>query len=163
MKNFRSRVNTRESARRTCLRAGIPWVYSIFSHDVSPSGNRTVRRLWANSETKMKNFVRLSRQFYWVPNGQKSTASSPNPLGPFLDSAGSLFSPWAGSLIFDPGASYCTVYIIYRIPTIPTLAAKTLGSLFPPAFSWRAHLAWPYQTDLKQTPCFGQLLCDLWS
>ena len=46
----------------------------------------------ANSETKMKNFVGLSRQYYWVPDAQKSTASSPNPLGPFSHS-GSLFSP----------------------------------------------------------------------
>ena len=62
----------------------------------------------ANSETKMKNFVGLSRQYYWVPDAQKSTASSPNPLGPFLHS-GSLFSPRVEPLIFDLGASYSTI------------------------------------------------------
>ena len=59
----------------------------------------------ANSETKMKNFVWLSRQYYWVPDAQKSAASSSNPLGPFLYS-GSLSSGWAERLIFDLGASY---------------------------------------------------------
>ena len=59
----------------------------------------------ANSETKMKNFVGLSRQYHWVPDAQKSAASSSNPLGPFLYS-GSLSSGWAEPLIFDVGASY---------------------------------------------------------
>ena len=63
----------------------------------------------ANSETKMKNFVGLSRQYYWVPDAQKSTASSPNPLGPFLHS-GSLFSPRAERLIFDLEASFVLQY-----------------------------------------------------
>ena len=67
---------------------------------MSPRGNRV-----ANSETKMKNFVGLSRQYYWVPDAQKSAASSPNPLGPFSHS-GSLFSPRAERLIFDLEASY---------------------------------------------------------
>ena len=67
----------------------------------------------ANSETKMKNFVGLSRQYYWVPDAQKSTASSSNPLGPFLYS-GSLSSGWAEPLIFDLGASY--IYYIYPLP-----------------------------------------------
>ena len=57
-----------------------------FSRRVSPRGNRV-----ANSETKMKNFVGLLRQYYWVSDAQKSTASSPNPLGPFSHS-GSLFT-----------------------------------------------------------------------
>ena len=59
----------------------------------------------ANSETKMKNFVGLSRQYYWVPDAQKSTASSPNPLGPFSH-PGSLFSRRAEPRLFDRGASY---------------------------------------------------------
>ena len=54
----------------------------------------------ANSEKKMKNFVGLSRQYYRVPDAQKSAASSSNPLGPFLYS-GSLSSGWADRLIFD--------------------------------------------------------------
>ena len=64
----------------------------------------------ANSETKMKNFVGLSRQYYWVPDAQKSAASSSNSLGPFLDS-GSLSSGWVDPLIFDLEASY--------IPLVP--------------------------------------------
>ena len=53
----------------------------------------------------MKNFVGLSRQYHWVPDAQKSAASSSNTLGPFLYS-GSLSSGWAEPLIFDVGASY---------------------------------------------------------
>ena len=59
----------------------------------------------ANSEKKMKNFVGLSRQYYRVPDAQKSAASSPNPLGPFSHS-GSLFTRRAERLIFDLVASY---------------------------------------------------------
>ena len=59
----------------------------------------------ANSEKKMKNFVGLWRQYYWVPDAQKSTASSPNPLEPFSH-PGSLFTRRAEGLLFDLGASF---------------------------------------------------------
>ena len=59
----------------------------------------------ANSETKMKNFVGLSRQYYWVPDAQKSTASSPNPLGSISINL-SLFSKKAQSLLSALGASH---------------------------------------------------------
>ena len=86
----------------------------------------------ANSEKKMKNFVGLSRQYYWVPDAQKSTAWSPNPLGPFSH-PGSLFSRRAEPRLFDPGASY----IIY-IPSGLVFAAKS-GIARPsrPAFGIR--------------------------
>ena len=64
----------------------------------------------ANSETKMKNFVGLSRQYYWVPDAQKSTASSPNPLGSISINL-SLFSKKAQSLLSALGASYTTIKV----------------------------------------------------
>ena len=67
----------------TCLRAGTVWPI--------------LRRKWKT--------LSGSRVIHWVPDAQKSTESSWNPLGPFLHS-GSLFSPRVDPLIFDLEASY---------------------------------------------------------
>ena len=78
-----------------------------FSRRVSapPRGNRV-----ANSETKMKNFVGLLRQYYWVPDGQKSTEMSPDPLGSISINL-SLFSKKDQTPVFALGASYVLNYI----------------------------------------------------
>ena len=83
-----------------------------FSHDVSPRGNRV-----ANSETKMKHFVGLLRQYYWVPDGQKSTASSSDPLGSISINL-SLFSKKAQTPVSALGASY---YISGKCFVVPAL------------------------------------------
>ena len=79
----------------------------------------------ANSETKMKNFVGLSRQYYWVPDAQKSAASSSNPLGPFLYS-GSLSSGWADRLIFDLVASYIWRALLHNSTSTSTTVPVVL-------------------------------------
>ena len=61
----------------------------------------------ANSETKIQNFVGLLRQYYSVPDAQKSTALSPNPLGSISINL-SLFSKKAQSALSALGASVVT-------------------------------------------------------